>query len=132
MRYYGRFPKEKENSKKKLSPSPEKAYDTKLSSKVNIDKTKNKRRAEKDAKHERERGAKWINNQTIPEMGDFKEKVVRLLQKSKKPMPPSTIGKKLNKSKEFVFIWLSSVGKHIKEIKKISTGKYSYEEKKEK
>jgi hypothetical protein len=131
MRYYGRFPKEKKEIKKKLSSASDKVNDIKLSNKETEAKPNRKKELKGGAKGGG-KGEKWINNQTVPEMGDFQEKVVKLLQKSKNPMALPTIAKKLNKSKEFVFVWLCSVGKHIKEIKKISTGRYNYEEKKDK
>jgi hypothetical protein len=69
---------------------------------------------------------KYSENQSLPNMGDFKIKIVKLLSQSKTPLSPTQIGKKLKKSEAFVFVWLSSIGKSIKEIKKVGIGKYSY------
>lgn len=72
---------------------------------------------------------KYSNNQKMPNMGDFKERITRLLEGAKTPLNTASIGKRLKKSQEFVFVWLASVGKSIPEIKKVSIDKYIYESK---
>jgi hypothetical protein len=80
-------------------------------------------------KHPQSNPGKYSENQKIPNMGNFQKRIIKLLVEAKTPLSPESIAKRLKKSRDFVFVWLTSVGKGVPEIKRVPKGQYKYEEK---
>lgn len=89
-------------------------------------KTTSKTEEKKDTKEEAQ-PPKFEQNQRVPDFGGFEASILKILKDSKIPVRIDQIAKKTKMSKEFVFIWLCSTGKSIKNIKKVSFGVYTYD-----
>ena len=73
-----------------------------------------------------ERKGKFKDNDKVPDLGAFEEKIVKTLKISKNPLNIEQIAKRTSRTRDFVFVWLVSAGKAIKEIKKVDIGIYQY------